>query len=137
MPFNLQIIRTSDFIRLNGKGEYDQEETRQALCNIAKACMRRGISRALLDIRDASSDMQLSDLHQLAQAFKEMGFQRNQRLAILYRSQASGHIGFFSLRPADRATFFAMCASEDGWNVKAFDGFEAAVEWLGAVTVEE
>jgi hypothetical protein len=132
MPFNLQIIRTSDFIRLNGRGEYDQEETRRALSDIAKACIQSDIDCALLDIRNARSDMQMHDLDELALAFKEMGFRKNHRLAILHRSSAGERVEFFTLSSSERAEFFAMCASENGWNVQAFEDFELALEWLGA-----
>jgi hypothetical protein len=137
MPFNLQIIRTSDFIRLNGKGEYDREETRAALRDVATTCIRSGVDRALIDVRDARSDMQMEDLRELAMKFKEMGFCKHHRLAILHRSSAGERVEFFSMRPGERAEFFAMCAAQSGWNVQAFDDFERAMEWLGsAATVE-
>lgn len=107
MPFNLQIIRTSDFIRLNSVGEYDQEQTRGVLSKIAKACIARGVDYALVDVRDARSEMELNDLYQLALAFKEMGFRKNHRLAILYSSEAGEHVKFFAMRPGERAEFFA------------------------------
>jgi hypothetical protein len=132
MSFSLQIIRTSDFIRLNGKGGYDQEETRAVLTSIATACVLGNIQCALLDVREARSDMQMHDLYQLALAFKEMGFKKNHRLAILHRSREGVRVEFFAMAPGEQAEFFAMCASESGWNVKAFDNFEKAMEWLGA-----
>jgi hypothetical protein len=137
MPYNLQIIRASDFVRLNGKGEYDQAETRLALTGIAKACVTSGIDCALLDTREARSDMQLNDLYELVLAFKEMGFQKNHRLAILHRSRSGARVEFFSLAPGELAKFFAMCATERGWNVKAFDDYEQAMQWLGATTPAE
>ena len=44
---------------------------------------------------------------------------------------------FFALNPGERAEFFAMCASDQGWNVKAFEEFEHAMEWLGALSQVE
>ena len=137
MPFNLQIIRPSDFIRLNGKGEYDQEETRTALRNIATTCILSGIDRAMIDVRDARSDMQMEDLRELAMKFKEMGFRKHHRLAILHRSTSGERVEFFAMRPGERAEFFAMCASQSGWNVQAFDDFERAMEWLGSASSVE
>ena len=132
MPYNLQVIRVSDFIRLNTKGEYDQEQTRRALSDIAAACVRSGIDSALIDIRDARSDMRMDDLYQLALAFKTMGFRKTHRLAILYRSFSGERVDFFAMRPGERAEFFAMCASEGGWNVRAFEDYEHAMEWLSS-----
>jgi hypothetical protein len=96
MPFNLQIIRASDFVRLNGKGEYDQEETRRALTGIAMTCVGSGIHCALIDTREARSDMQMNDLYELAQTFKEMGFQKDHRLAIPHRSRSGVRVEFFA-----------------------------------------
>lgn len=109
MPFNLQIIRTSDFIRLNAKGEYDSAASRAVLSKLAKAIVDKGLDSALINVRDAHSDMQLHDVYELAMAFKEMGFQKKHRLAILYRSTAGEHLEFFAMRPGERAQFFAMC----------------------------
>ena len=137
MPYNLQIIRVADFLRLNTKGEYDHVQTHRALSNIAAACVKSGIDCALIDIRDARSDMRLDDLYQLALAFKNMGFQRNHRLAILYRTFSGERVDFFTMRQSERAEFFAMCASEGGWNVRAFEDYEHAMEWLStALPVE-
>jgi hypothetical protein len=132
MPFNLQIIRTSDFIRLNAKGEYDSAASRAVLSKLAKAIVEKGIDSALIDVRDARSDMRLNDVYELAMAFKEMGFQKRHRLAILYRSTAGEHLEFFAMRPGERAQFFAMCASEEGLNVRAFDDYAQAMEWFAA-----
>jgi len=132
MPFNLQIIRTSDFIRLNTKGEYDSAATRAVLGKLAKAVVEKGIDSALIDVRDARTDMKLNDVYELSLAFKDMGFQKKHRLAILYRSTAGEHLEFFAIRPGERAQFFAMCASEDGLNVRAFDDYAEAMEWFAA-----
>jgi hypothetical protein len=132
MSFNLRIIRTSDFIRLNGNGEYDREQTRAALRDVATTCALCGIDRALLDIRTAHSDMTMADLRELAAGFREMGFRKHHRMAILHRSRSGERVEFFSLEPGERAAFFAMCASQSGWNVQAFDDFEHAMEWLGS-----
>jgi hypothetical protein len=137
MPYNLQIIRASDFVRLNGKGEYDQQETRLALTGIAKACVSGGINCALIDTREARSDMSLNDLYELVLAFEEMGFQKDHRLAILHRARSGARVEFFALAPGELAKFFAMRASERGWNVKAFDDYEQAMQWLGATSPAE
>jgi hypothetical protein len=132
MSLNLEIIQPNDFIRLNGKGEYDQPQSRKVLVEIAKACVKKGISCALLDVRDARSDMQLDDVYQLALAFKEMGFKKNHRLAILYRPNAPKRVKFFAVRPGERAQLFALCASDGGWNVRAFDDYGEAIEWFAS-----
>jgi hypothetical protein len=130
MPLNMQVIQTSDFIRQNSEGEYDQQQSLEVLKGVAQVCVERGINCALLDVRDARSDMKMDDVYQLAQAFKEVGFQKKQRLAMLYRASGPERVEFFGVQPGERAKLFAMCASDDGWNVRAFDDYGKAIEWF-------
>jgi len=119
MPQNLQIVRPSDFVCLDAQGKPDLAASERALSAVAKACVDRGIDCALLDVRNVQSNLGLVDLYQLVKAFDAMGFQPNHRLAVLHRY--SGGEG---------AEFFAICASMRGWNVRAFDNFEEAIEWF-------
>jgi hypothetical protein len=48
-----------------------------------------------------------------------MGFKENNKLAVLHRF----HSG-------ERAQFFADCAGDRGWNVRAFERFEDAMDWF-------
>lgn len=119
MPYDLHIIKTKDFIRFDGHGHVAVDESHRVLANLAKTCVERGIDCALLDIRDIRSKLPLADVYRLARAFQEMGFQKHHRLAILHRYDAS-----------ERAALFAMLASARGWNVRAFDEYEDAIQWF-------
>jgi hypothetical protein len=118
--YNLHVIRTADFVKLDAHGNPDLPESRRALERLAKACIDRGTNAALLDVREVYSTLKLVDVYSLVSAFHTMGFRREHRLAILHRYSAS-----------ERAEFFAMCASERGWHVRAFDTYEEALEWFG------
>ena len=88
--------------------------------------VRRGLDRAILDCRQVEGMLSTTDLYRLATTFHEAGFQPDLRLAVLHRTNR-----------IDRADFFAMCATNRGWNVRAFDTFEDAFEWLtSAVPVD-
>src|SRR6185436_4826872 len=102
---NLQIVRASDFVRLDAHGKFDFDSSRRVLEQVALACVVRGIDCALLDIRDAQRSLSLTDLYKLAHAFPEMGFKQNQKVAVLHRYDAT-----------ERAEMFAMFASDRGWN---------------------
>ena len=119
MAYNLRVVRPSDFIRYDGRGETDRVRSRRILERIAKACVDEGMNCALLDLRGLHLHLELKDLYGLINAFKDMGFRREHRLAILHN-----YTGM------DKAEFFAMCASARGWNVRAFDTFEDAMEWF-------
>ena len=59
MPLELQIIRACEFIRAGAQGRPDMEASRAMLRELAAACRRRGIDRALLDLRAWQVDVRL------------------------------------------------------------------------------
>ena len=129
MPLELQIIRAAEFIRLGAEGKLDVAASRGILRGLAAACRKRGITRALLDLRKVpvrpTPAFSPSDLASLVNAFREMGFRRDQRLALLY-----------SADPHHRARLFALISTLRGWSVKAFDDFETAIGWLNSADPE-
>src|SRR5271163_1264168 len=123
MPTELQVIRASDFIRLGAKGEFDMNASKEVLAEIAGACRKRGIDRAMLDLRALQPKptpiFSPTDLAKLVNTFREIGFTHRQRLAILYSSD-----------PHHRARMFAFIGTLRGWHVAAFGEFEEAMAWL-------
>ena len=123
MPLELQLIRASEFIRLNAEGHFDLETSKLALANIAWACHKRGIERAMLDLRAlrprAKPMLSRDDLMTLVNTFHCLGFSRRQRLALLYCSDPHG-----------RARLFAFITIMRGWQVRSFTKFEDAMLWL-------
>jgi hypothetical protein len=131
MSFDLQVIRTEDFLRFGGNEKgLEPRESRAALERIARACIERGIDSALIDVRDMESDLTPADLYRLVSAFRQMGFKEQHRLAVLHRTRAGEKVKFFSMSPPERAEFFAQAAADAGWNVRAFDNYEDAVAWF-------
>ena len=123
MPLELQIIRAREFIRLGASGQFDLDASRKALASLARACRKRGIDQALLDLRafqlGPTPKFSPSDLASLVGTFREIGFTHEQRLAVLYTAD-----------PHRRARLFAFIGTLRGWNVAAFDSFEKALLWL-------
>lgn len=122
MTADVKIVRTEDFVRLDGRGHVDIKESRHLLEKVAKSCVDRGIHHALLDVRDVHSDLTFKDLYHLVMAFPEMGFRKNCSLAILHRLRSEG-----------KANFFSSCAKDFGWKVKSFDLFEEAMAWFSTI----
>lgn len=118
MPYNLHIVKTSDFIRLSAKGSPDLQQSSKVLAEIARTCVERGINCALLDVRDLHSHLSVNDLYWLAHAFHDMGFHKNHCLAVLHRFRA------------ERAEIFTTFAADEGWNVRGFENYEEAMEWF-------
>src|SRR5262249_28067505 len=96
MPVELQIIRAADFIRMGGQGKFDLAASCAALADLAEACRRRGIDRALLDARNATADLTPAELAALVNVFHEIGFTKAQRLAILHSAERSERAQLFA-----------------------------------------
>jgi hypothetical protein len=123
MPLDLHIIRASEFVHLNPQGHFDFEASKEALAVLAQACRKRGVDRALVDLRElpvlARPRFTPSELAALVGTFRQAGFTRRQRLAVLYLSD-----------PHKGARLFTFISIMRGWQVRAFDDFEEALLWL-------
>src|SRR4051812_26930940 len=90
MPLDLQLIRASEFVRLGPRNKLDFEASKEALRVMAAACRKRGIDRAVLDLRNleipAKPMFTRAELTALVETFHEAGFEQHQRLAVLYRA---------------------------------------------------
>lgn len=123
MPLELHIIRASEFVRLGARGHFDLATSKAALAELAHACHKRGVERALIDLRDLHPGpkpvFSPADLSELVSTFQQVGFSKDQRLAVLYKSDPHG-----------RTRMFSMISVMHGWQVRCFQDFEKAVTWL-------
>lgn len=119
MPVELQIIRAADFVRMGAEGQFDLAASCAVLAHLAMACKKRGIDRALLDVRNVRAELTPTELAALVNIFHEMGFNKSQRLAILHSADRS-----------QRPRLFALIGRMKGWMVHAFLDFEEALGWL-------
>jgi hypothetical protein len=130
MPLELQIIRAAEFVRLGAQGHFDLSASKVALVKIAHACRKRGVDRALMDLRELQPGptpvFSPADLVTLVNSFRRVGLSRQQRLAILYKTD-----------PHRRARLFALISTLRGWSVRAFDNFEKAIAWLSSGVGDE
>lgn len=119
----LDIIRASEFIRLDTREHLDFAASKHVLESLAFACRKRGLDCAMLDLRKLPEldkpHFTTVELSKLIGAFRDAGFSRRQRLAILYRRDVYGGI-----------RTFAFLSKMRGLQVQAFDDFEKAIFWL-------
>ena len=127
MPLELQVIRAGEFVRLNPDALLDFEKSKNVLRQLACACRKRGLTRALLDVRSVpvppKAQFTLSELAALVSTFREAGFGKNDRLGILYLRDVYGGV-----------RRFAFLGRIGGLQVQAFTEFESAFEWLSKGT---
>jgi hypothetical protein len=125
MPLELQIIRAREFVRLDAHDHLDFQASKEALQTLALACRKRGLDCALLDLRALQVPPKplftRAELASLVETFREEGFGRDQRLAVLYRNDPHGG-----------ARTFAFISRMRGWQVRAFAEFEEALFWLSS-----
>jgi len=119
MPFEVQIIRACEFVRLGAHGEFDFESTRDVLKNLADACHKRGIERAMLDVRGATSNLTPKDLAGLVSAFARAAASKRLWLAIVHTGDQNY-----------RAKLFVFFSAMRGRKVREFEKFEDGLEWL-------
>src|SRR5262245_9741780 len=123
MPVELQVIRANEFVRLDPDDHLDFEASKQTLQAIARACLKRGLCHAVLDLRHLTIPARplftKTELANLVLIFKDAGFSEEGRLAILYRQDIHGGI-----------RDFAFISRLRGTHVEPFTDFEAALQWL-------
>jgi hypothetical protein len=123
MPIELQVINASEFIRLTARARLDFDASVKALQALADACQKRGLNRALLDLRSLPVPPKplftTKELAALVSTFRRAGFSQKERLAILYSSDIYGGV-----------RNFAFLSRMGGLQVQAFTEFEAALLWL-------
>src|SRR6478609_6993741 len=96
MPYDLHIIRAREFLRLGAQGKPDLASSRQGLAALAASMVRRGLDRALLDLRGVQEGLSTPDLFSLACSFHEAGFHQHHRLAVLHRWNRMAQADFFA-----------------------------------------
>jgi hypothetical protein len=122
MPATIRIIHAHDFIKANSNGQLDLEASKQLLTELASAVAALVDYGVLLDTRKSHSELSVTDLWylvaELSNHFRE-AFSRSYKTAVLC-----------PLERFDHAEFFALCAKNRGFNVRAFTSVEDAHEWL-------
>jgi hypothetical protein len=130
MSAELQVIRASEFVCLDANAHLDFDASKKSLQGLAQACRKRGLNRALLDLRGlpvlSKPHFDTREVSELAGAFSEAGFTGRQRLAILYDHDFYGII-----------RDFINFSRKRGLQVEAFLEYEDATSWLSGKQGED
>jgi hypothetical protein len=119
MPTNVKIIHASDFIRARPEGAAQLEDAEQLLKDIIAAGTGLEDYEVLVDTRRVTGSLSATDLWTLAEKLTKFRASFAHRTAILC-----------PLEKFDHSRFFALCAENRGFNIRAFTSYEEALEWL-------
>jgi hypothetical protein len=122
MAYNLRVIPISEFLRTDVSGVVDLKASRELLRGLMAICTRENLDRILIDGREATSSASTVDVWTLANDLGSLGVSREYRVAVLNRPKDE----------FDRVAFLELCATNRGYQLKAFRDFEEAFTWLTA-----
>jgi hypothetical protein len=121
MPYDLRIIRSTEFVRADAAGHFDLAASRALFSDVIWACARSKIGRVMLDVRDATADMTAAQVCALAVVANDVVPPDGEhKIAILARPEVQ----------FDRAAMLAATVKDTGWNLAAFNDFERAFDWI-------
>lgn len=120
MAYEVQIIPIKEFLRTDVSGVVDLAASRKLLRGLVVVCSQKNVSRILIDGREASSDASTADVWTLANDLDSLGVSRSHRVALLNRPKDE----------FDRGAFLELCATNRGYQLRAFRDFEEAFAWL-------
>lgn len=120
MSYDMRVIPISEFLRTDVAGVIDLEASRKVLRELLGICSHNNIYHILIDGRDASSRASAVDVWTLANDLGSLGMGTEHRIAILNRPKDD----------FDRGAFLELCATNRGYQLRAFRDFENAFTWL-------
>jgi len=121
MPFDIRVVTTRDFLRVNRNGELDLETSRKLLADIVRDCGQNVHRHVLIDWRQSNeSPLAVSDLFEVAADLERVGLQPGQKVASLHRTEDELNLG----------RYFETFAVAHGFAFQSFIDPSAALDWL-------
>lgn len=124
MDLNVRIIHHKDFLIMAPDGEVDLERSKQILLRLASVNNPPNNYAVLIDLRGTTNKLTVVGITQLVAFMVDNRSSFRNKLAVL----APGGPQFQS------AEFMELYAHNRGFQVGAFDNFEAAILWLSTIT---
>jgi len=119
VPSDIRVIHAHEFLRSTEDGRLDLEESKRLLIEIAAASPPSKHYDVLVDTRSAHSELTVPDLLDLASGLHKVRKSFTGRTALVVPRERLDH-----------AEFFADCAEERGFEVRAFTSLGVAMNWL-------
>jgi hypothetical protein len=125
MARKIRIVNARDFVSAKPDGVLNLEESEQLLRDVVGLSDPLDEFDILVDTRDAVSVLSATDLWFLADRLVRYPKTFAGRTAILCPAERFDH-----------ASFFALCAENQGIDMRAFTSYEDAMKWLNAESAE-
>jgi hypothetical protein len=125
MARKIRIVNARDFVSAKPDGVLNLEESEQLLRDVVGLSDPLDDFDILVDTRDAVSVLSATDLWFLADRLVRYPKTFAGRTAILCPAERFDH-----------ASFFALCAENQGIDMRAFTSYEDAMKWLNAESAE-
>lgn len=121
MVFDIRVVRTGDFLRMNRNGELDLESSRKLLARVVSECGRSAHHHVLIDWRQKNEDpLAVSDLFEVASDLEMAGLQAGHKVASLHHTEDELNLG----------RYIEVFAAAQGFAFQSFTDPTAALAWL-------
>ena len=107
------------YVKATPEGKFDFDKSKRLLAEMAAMPASLLDYQIILDVRDVKSVMSVADQWYLAEQLFDYRETLTRKMAVLCPYEQ-----------IDNKKFFALCARNRGFMVRAFTSFEEAVEWL-------
>jgi hypothetical protein len=121
MPWEIKILRNEDIINIVCSGNIDYEQILQMSSEGINAEKKHGINKYLVDDRDITPDLSISEISKLPKAFKEQGLEPWNKVAIIFSSKSTKKEEF---------SYFETASFNYGFLIRLFSDEKQALEWL-------
>ena len=124
MDLDIRIIQHKEFFKTTPNGEIDMAKSKQILLKVAALNKPPSNRDVLLDFRSTTTSLTITNITELVQLMIHHRDSFRNKLAIL--SQPGQRLAL--------AAFMGLYAVNRGFQVAAFDTFEAAILWLATIS---
>jgi hypothetical protein len=125
MDLDIRVIQHKEFLKMTPSGEIDLAQSKRLLLRIVSLNKPSSNRDVLLDLRDATDKLSITDITVLVKLMIDHWDSFRNKLAILTKPGPRHEV----------AEFMQLYAGNRGFQVAAFDNFEAAILWL-ATTID-
>lgn len=119
---DVRICRGDDVLVVDVEGRLDLEESKQGIRRLSRHLEHEGARGILFDLRDVRCELSVLDVYQLASllAWPDPALPTGRAVAVVVPET----------KKFDHPRFFEICARNRGLDVRSFETYDPAWQWL-------